>query len=234
MPRSPADVVAFLSRWPRRLAAVCCLLLAGLTAFVPRRDGPRSGAGDSPVAVATRALSAGATLSRGDVTVARWPRSLVPAGTEPDPARLVGRTLAGAVSKGEPLTGPRLVGADLAAGLPRGRLAVPVPIVDANAAALIRVGDRVDLLAGPPAGSPDWGAPMGTAGARAGSAEPGGAALAAGTIAAGVLVLAVLPAVATAAGPGTVELIVAAERGAALRVAALAGRPVLAVRADHP
>ncbi len=228
MPRSPADLVAFLSRWPRRLAAVGCLLLAGVAAFAPRREAPRDGAAESAVAVATRALPAGATLSRGDVAVTRWPRSLVPAGTQPDPTQLVGRTLAGAVSQGEAITRPRLVGADLAAGLPAGRLAVPVPIVDANAAALIRPGDRVDLLVGPAAGtSADFGIPdPGTVAASA--------AVSAATIAAGVRVLAVLPGVATVVGPPAVELIVATDRATALRVAALAGRPVLAVRADRP
>lgn len=205
-----------------------CLLLAGAAAFAPRREASRGSAEDFAVAVATRALPAGATLSRGDVTVARWPRSLVPAGTEPDPTQLVGRTLAGAVSKGEVLTQPRLVGADLAAGLPAGRLAVPVPIGDANAAALIRPGDRIDLLVGPAAGTgPDSGAATGTA-------DTGSATVAAATIAAGVLVLAVLPGGATVGGPVGVELIVAAERGTALRVAALAGRPVLAVRSVRP
>ena len=67
--------------------------------------------------------------------------------------------LAGPVRAGEPLTDVRLVGASLAAAYP-GAVAVPVRLPDAGMAALLRVGDRIDLVAADPrAPPPAWWRP---------------------------------------------------------------------------
>jgi Flp pilus assembly protein CpaB len=65
---------------------------------------------------------------------------------------VLGRLVAGPVRRGEPLTDVRLLGPSLLAAVARGPdvVAVPVRFADAGAAALLRPGDRVDVLAAPP------------------------------------------------------------------------------------
>ena len=63
----------------------------------------------------------------------------------PARAAAVGRTLAAPLRRGEPVTDVRLVGPSLLRGYP-GLVAVPVRIPDPGTVALLRVGDRVDLL----------------------------------------------------------------------------------------
>ena len=75
---------------------------------------------------------------------------VVPRGVVPDARPLVGRVLAGAVRAGEPLTDARLVGPGLTALLPPDLVAAPVRLADLAVAALVRTGDRVDVLAALP------------------------------------------------------------------------------------
>ena len=75
----------------------------------------------------------------------------VPAGTLREAAAVVGRTTAGPVRAKEALTDASLVTASLLDGYP-GLVAVPVRIGDPGAVRLLRVGDRVDLLAADPQG----------------------------------------------------------------------------------
>jgi Flp pilus assembly protein CpaB len=96
--------------------------------------------------VAGRDLPAGAVLAAGDLTRVRVPPGAVPAGLADRPT---GRVLASGVRRGEPITDARLVGPELTAGHP-GLVAVPVRLPDAAMAALLRVGDRVELLATDP------------------------------------------------------------------------------------
>jgi hypothetical protein len=69
----------------------------------------------------------------------------------PDAAAAVGRTTTTPVRAGEALTGTRLLAASLLRDYP-GLVAVPVRIGDPAAVRLLRVGDRVDLLAADPRG----------------------------------------------------------------------------------
>lgn len=131
----------------RLLAAVFAGLavLAGLRAVSPPPP-PRT-----TVLVATQDLVAGATLAAADVRAAGLDPAAVPAGVLTRPGQALGRTTAGAVRAGETLTDVRLTGPALTAGYP-GRVAVPVRLADAGSAALLRVGDRVDLSATDPQG----------------------------------------------------------------------------------
>jgi Flp pilus assembly protein CpaB len=128
------------------------LLAAGLTA-VAVGAGLHAAAPPPPdrvdLTVAARDLPAGSVLGAGDLTRAAVPPDAVPAGmvTHPD-----GRTLAAPLRAGEPVTDVRLVGPTLATAYP-GRDAVPVRLPDAGMAALLRVGDRIDLVAADPQGS---------------------------------------------------------------------------------
>ena len=92
------------------------------------------------------APASGVVLTPGDLAVTRFAEGTVPAGVVADPT---GRVLAGPVREGEPLTDRRLVGPTLVAGHP-GLQVAPVRLPDATAAALLRPGDRIDLLATDP------------------------------------------------------------------------------------
>jgi Flp pilus assembly protein CpaB len=136
----------FLAR-RRPLAAVCVAIAvaAGL------RANAAPAAPSVMVLTASHDLGAGIVVSPGDVHRRPFPPGSVPAGTLPDAAAAVGRTTTGPIRSGEALTDARLVTASLLDGYP-GLVAVPVRIGDPAAVRLLRVGDRVDLLAADPQG----------------------------------------------------------------------------------
>jgi Flp pilus assembly protein CpaB len=101
------------------------------------------------VLTAARDLPSGTVLDADDLVTVRLPDGSAPDGMAADP---VGRTVAAPLRRGEPVTDVRLVGRSLLDGYP-GMVAVPVRIPDAGAAALLEVGDRVDVLATDPSGS---------------------------------------------------------------------------------
>lgn len=196
-PRSPVHAA-------RRAAAV--LLALGALALALRPEPPpSSGPVPVPVVVAADGLPSGRTLAAGDLALARLPPEVVPDGVVADPGLLVGRVLAGAVRAGEPLTDARLVGPGLTSGLPAGQVAAPVRLADVAVAALVRTGDRVDVLA-----------------------VPDGAA-AAETVAEGVLVLAAAEDDASAG-----LLLVAVDPGTAGRLASAAATATLTVSLPPP
>ena len=100
------------------------------------------------VLTAARDLPAGTTLHEQDLRSVDYASGTAPTGLASD---AVGRVLAGPVRAGEPLTDVRLVGAALAAAYP-GSVAIPVRLPDAGMAALLHVGDRIDLVAADPQG----------------------------------------------------------------------------------
>ncbi|MGZ4486615.1 MAG: SAF domain-containing protein [Nocardioides sp.] len=101
------------------------------------------------VAVAARDLPAGAVLDARDVTRAWFAPGSVPAGLA---GPVTGRVLAAPLRRGEPVTDVRLLGPALAAAYP-GLVAVPVRFPDAAMVGLLRVGDRLDVVAADPQGS---------------------------------------------------------------------------------
>lgn len=128
---------------PRRLLSaglVAAAVAAGLQVLAPA---PPPG---SPVVVATRALSAGARVRAGDVSVRPWAPAQVPSGALTDARQAVGRAAAGPLSPGEAVTPGRLVGPDLLAGRPDGEVLAPVRLADPAVADLLTVGQRVDVL----------------------------------------------------------------------------------------
>lgn len=103
------------------------------------------------VRVAAHDLPAGQVLAASDLVDVALPPGAVPDGVVGSPE---GRLLAAPLRAGEPVTDVRLVGPELAASLPADRVAVPVRMADAGQAALLTVGDRIDLIAtDPQAGS---------------------------------------------------------------------------------
>jgi Flp pilus assembly protein CpaB len=145
--RRPRSLVHTARRAAAALLAVTALVLALRPRPVPATAGEPAAV---PVVVAGADLPAGTVLTEGHLGPARLPPDLVPAGVQPDVDVLVGRVLAGAVRAGEVLTDVRLVGTGVTASLLDGQVAAPVRLADLAVAALVRTGDRVDVLATAP------------------------------------------------------------------------------------
>jgi pilus assembly protein CpaB len=221
MAHSLADLLSRLDRWPRRLAALTCLLLAAASAVAAHRSPAREQgqvASARAVVVAARDLAVGSTLTAHDLTTVAWPRELVPAGASGEPGRLVGRRLAGPLRKREAVTATRLLGAALTAGLAPGEVATAV-LTDAGVASFVHPGDHVDILAGPPDG-----VVLDTLPGKSGAVTAGAI-----LVAEAVAVLAVLPPTQAMSGAGDAQVLVVTDRGTALRIVALQGRQVVAV-----
>ncbi len=104
--------------------------------------------------VAAHDLAPGASLRQADVRVVQAPESLCPPGALTAAEQATGRVLAGAASRGEPVTRTRLVGREnsrLATGDPDA-VAVPVRLADPEVAALLMPGARIDVVTVPPEG----------------------------------------------------------------------------------
>jgi Flp pilus assembly protein CpaB len=100
------------------------------------------------VLVAAHDIAAGAVVDRADLVARQFRPGSVPSGTV-TVAEAVGRTTVGPIREGEPVTDVRLLRGSLLDGYP-GMVAAPVRIGDAGAVRLLRVGDRVDVLAADP------------------------------------------------------------------------------------
>lgn len=100
---------------------------------------------------AGRDLPGGAVLQASDLTSVSFPPDIVPDDAVRDPARVIGRTLAAPMSRGEVLTGLRAVTRGLLRGYP-GQTAVPLRITDADIVDLLHVGDRLSIVVADPDG----------------------------------------------------------------------------------
>lgn len=205
--RSPRSPVHTARRAAAVLLAAAALVLALRPAPTPATARPPTAV---PVAVAVSDLPAGTALSSRDVAVVRLPPDVVPSGVVPDAQPLVGRVLAGSVRSGEPLTDARLVGSGLTALLPGDLVAAPVRLADLAVAALVRTGDRVDVLAAVPDGE---------------QAE---------RVAAGALVLAAPRRVSEEPDPAAGLLVLAVDPVTAARLAAAATTATLTVSLPPP
>ena len=139
-------------RFPLLLARrAVAALLAALALALALRPGPAPASAPAaagvPVVVAATDLPAGTALTADHLRVVRLPGDAVPDGVAAVPGTLLHRILAGGVRRGEPLSDARLVGAGLTTLLPSGQVAAPVRLADLAVAALVRAGDRVDVLA---------------------------------------------------------------------------------------
>lgn len=114
--------------------------VAALTALAPAR--PAS----TEVVVAAHDLPAGQLLRPADLAVVELPVGVRPDGIVASIAALDGRTVAAPLRRGEPVTDVRLVGPGLLVGS-HGLVAAPVRVADADAAALVRPGDVIDVFA---------------------------------------------------------------------------------------
>ncbi|QBR92345.1 SAF domain-containing protein [Nocardioides euryhalodurans] len=129
----------------RALAALCTAVAVAAGVHAVAAPPPPT----TSVLTAARDLPAGAPVAADDVVTVEFAPGTVPAGTVADP---VGRTLAGPLREGEPVTDVRLVGEALAAAHPE-LVTMPVRFPDADLAGLLEVGDRIDLVATDPQGA---------------------------------------------------------------------------------
>jgi Flp pilus assembly protein CpaB len=136
-----------LLRRRRLLSALfaAAAVLGGVRAVSPPPPATES------VLTAVRDLPSGTVLAHDDLVTMQLPDGSAPDGLATE-GEVIGRTVAAPLRRGEPVTDVRLVGPSLLEGYP-GLVAVPVRIPDAGAAALLEVGDRVDLLATDPSGT---------------------------------------------------------------------------------
>jgi pilus assembly protein CpaB len=128
--------------WHRRKLAVVAALaaaLTGVTAAMP--PSPPTVA----VVRASSRLDGGLVLSRDDVTLTRFPRELAPADALTSVEAALGRTIRAPVSQGQLLTELSVVSPGKSAR--SGRVVAPLRLADADLAALLEVGDAVDVVA---------------------------------------------------------------------------------------
>jgi len=189
------------------MLAAALLTAGALVLAVSPQPRPATAVAESEteVLVAAHDLAAGLTLASADVGMAKRTSTQLPDGALTAEADVVGRVVSSSVRRGEIITDGRVLGAGLSAGLGAGLVASPVRLVDLEVAALLRPGDRVDILA----------------------ATDG--AVSAAVIAARVLVLAV-PLAHSADSPGAPPLglvVVAVDRETAGLLAAAAASSIL-------
>jgi Flp pilus assembly protein CpaB len=125
-------------------------LAAGLAVLVGLQAAAAPPPALTPVVTAARDLPAGSVLTEHDLTLTSFAPGSVPDGAV-TAAAATGRTTTGPVRRGEPLTDARLLHGSLLDGYP-GTVAAPVRIADPGTVSLLRVGDRVDVVAADPQG----------------------------------------------------------------------------------
>lgn len=127
----------------RRLLAALCVA-AAVTVTVQATAAPPPPT--RSVLAAAHDLPAGTAVASEDVVTVELAPDTVPEGVVGDP---VGQVLAAPLRRGEPVTDVRLVGEGLASAHPE-LATLPVRLPDAEMAALLEPGDRIDLVATDP------------------------------------------------------------------------------------
>lgn len=131
----------------RLLAALCTGLAVLLTVSALRPPDPAT----TLLWTADRPLPSGTVLDADDLRRTEFRPGSEPVSAVRADQQLLGRTLAVPLEEGEVLTPAKVVGEGLLAGHP-GRAAVPLRIPDGDVVGLLRVGDRVDVIASDPQG----------------------------------------------------------------------------------
>jgi len=139
-----AGLIRLIS-WHRRKLAVLAAMgaaAAGITAATP--PAPHT----VGVVVAARQLTGGQRLAAGDLSSRQLPPAALPDDAIVDPSAVIGRTLVAPVSRGSVLTNLSVIGDHPTVA--HGNVIAPVRISDAAVIGLLRVGDRVDIVAADP------------------------------------------------------------------------------------
>ncbi|MEU0941152.1 SAF domain-containing protein [Embleya sp. NPDC005971] len=142
-PRARPPWRRVLARHRRGLAALSAAV-AVLAVIVAVRPTP---APTGAVLVAARDLPAGSTPGPADLALVALPTALHPAGVLHAVGQATGVALTGPLRRGEPVTDVRVAHP----GGPHdpGTVILPARFADADAVAVLRPGDRIDVLAAP-------------------------------------------------------------------------------------
>ena len=132
----------FILRHRRLLAAMA----TGLAVFFALSAVTAEPSGRS-VVVASRDLDSGTRLRPSDVRATELPSAAVPTHAAANARDVVGRTTSGALRRGEVLTDRRTVRAGPLDGFGPGRVLSVLRVTDPSVLALLRPGDRVDVIA---------------------------------------------------------------------------------------
>lgn len=142
LPTSWHGLMTFLTGWPRRIAAVLCLLLALATAATRSHAPPLA---TVPTIAASHSLTAGTVVSAADVMLTAWPARAAPDGAARTASSIIGRRLATNLARGMPITRADLLEPAIAAALADGLAATTVDLTDARQLTILHTGDHVDL-----------------------------------------------------------------------------------------
>lgn len=134
-----------LARSARRHRGLLAGLLAGGAVLTGLPLVAPAATPTTDVLVAAHDLAPGRPLTAEDLRTVAVPTTLLPQGALTDSGTALGRSVGGPVRRGEALTDVRLLGSGLLRA--PGLVAVPVRLADAATAALLRAGDRIDVLA---------------------------------------------------------------------------------------
>lgn len=139
-----AGLIRLISWHRRKLAVVAAMgaTAAGITAATP--PAPQT----VGVVVAARQLTGGQRVTAGDLTTRQLLRPAIPDDAVADPSAVLGRTLVAPLSRGSVLTTLSVIGDHPT--VTHGNVIAPVRISDAAVIGLLRVGDRVDIVAADP------------------------------------------------------------------------------------
>jgi Flp pilus assembly protein CpaB len=145
VPTLPASLNApltYLAGWPRRIAALLCLLMAAIMAMTRH---PSPAAATIPLVVASHSVAAGALLREQDLALVAWPARAAPADSARSPSAVAGRRAATNLARGMPVTSTDLLEPLMAAALASGLTATTIVLANTSQLAILRTGDRVDL-----------------------------------------------------------------------------------------
>ncbi|HEV7207401.1 MAG TPA: RcpC/CpaB family pilus assembly protein [Mycobacteriales bacterium] len=145
--RCPAPGRGVAARWwlarHRRAITASCTALAVWCGLAVLRPAPPP---TETVLTAARDLSAGVILGAADLRQVAMAPTDVPRAALRDPTQAEGHALAGPVRAGETLTDVRLAATRL---LAPGMVAAPLRPADVGVVGMLRIGDKVDVLAAP-------------------------------------------------------------------------------------
>ena len=128
-------------RYRRSIAAS----LAGLGTLIALSLVIPSPGSQTKVFVATSPLSAGTTLTASDFTQKSLPDDFAWSTLQVQSSDLVGRVLAHSIAANQPISNSDLIGQGLLTGLPKNYVAVSIPVAASTSAALLNVGNVIDV-----------------------------------------------------------------------------------------